>query len=247
MARNLIIDQGNSRAKVSVYDDTRLVFVSSFDCFTESDIFSIVNEYHPQCAIYCSVSRHGEGIVATLRRHVDRLYELTSILPLPIEIDYATPSTLGRDRVAAVAGAAELYPGRKCLVIDAGTAITYDILTRDRHFPGGNIAPGLWMRAKALHDMTSRLPMVDVETDSDLPTWGNSTDEAIRAGVVGGVIGEIEHFRRLAGNEVQTILTGGDAALLYKHLSSGSASIALIPDLVNIGLNSILLYNEQIK
>ena len=247
MARNLIIDQGNSRAKVSVYDDTRPVCVSTFDHIAEADIIAIIKEYQPQCAIYCSVCQHGESIVATLRRLVHRLYELTSILPLPIEIDYATPATLGRDRVAAIAGAAELYPWRKCLVIDAGTAITYDILTPDLHFAGGNIAPGLWMRAKALHDMTSRLPMVDVETDSDLPLWGNSTDTAIRAGVVGGVIGEIEYYRRHAGDDAITILTGGDAPLLHKFLSPDDDSIALVPDLVNIGLNSILLYNEQIK
>lgn len=245
MARNLIIDQGNSRTKVSVYNDTRLVCTHRFDAITPDDLTQIVNTERPDTAIYCSVSCHGEGIMAHLRKMVGRLYELTSLLPLPIKIEYTTPSTLGRDRVAAVAGAAALFPGQQCLVIDAGTAVTYELLTADSRYIGGNIAPGLWMRAKALHDMTSRLPMVDVEDRADIPLWGQSTADAISAGVIRGVVAEIEYYRRLAGPGTVILLTGGDAAAIA-DVMTGTTDIEVIPDLVNIGLNSILIYNEHL-
>jgi type III pantothenate kinase len=245
MARNLIIDQGNSRAKVSVFDNTHPLVVSSYDSLSPTDITAIVDKHRPDAAIYCSVSNSGEATMALLRQLVGHLYEMTSLLPLPISVNYATPSTLGRDRVAAAAGAAALFPGRRCLIIDAGTAITYDILSPDATFQGGNIAPGLWMRAKALHDMTARLPEVEVETPADLPLWGTSTPEAIRAGVVRGVVGEIQYYRTQAGDDAVTILTGGDATLLY-HLLTHDDNLSLNPDLVNIGLNSILLYNEHL-
>ncbi|WP_290053157.1 type III pantothenate kinase, partial [uncultured Muribaculum sp.] len=181
MAYNLIIDQGNSRAKVAIFDKWQIVKQWQFYQLTTSDIDTITRSYPIEAAIYCSVATYGEEIIVSLRKTAKRVYELTSMLPLPITVDYATPATLGRDRIAAAAGAAALFPGQKVLVVDAGTAVTYDLVTQNAHFAGGSIAPGLWMRSHSLHTMTKRLPEVDAENNPEnLPLWATSTTDAIR-------------------------------------------------------------------
>ena len=167
MGYNLVIDQGNSTAKVAVFDGRQIVERRRYETLTEDVIRRLSSRYPIGSAIYCSVAAHGEHIIVALRSIASKVYELTSLLPLPVKIAYTTPSTLGRDRIAAVAGARSLYPDEEVLVVDAGTAVTYDLLKADGTFAGGNIAPGLWMRAEALHQMTRRLR----STWSRTATW----------------------------------------------------------------------------
>ena len=242
MGYNLVIDQGNSTAKVALFEGDTLVDYQRHEHLLPGHLEEIVGDRHIDAAIYCSVTHHGEDIVVSLRTIADRVYGLTSMLPLPVSIGYTTPTTLGRDRIAAVAGAQALYPGKSVLVVDAGTAITYDRLTADGEFAGGNIAPGLWMRAEALHSMTSRLPYVDVETGGDVPLWGTDTVNAIKAGVVRGAICEITYYRSLLPDDAIVVLTGGDASRLAPLLE---CEAEVEPMLVCKGLNSILKYNEH--
>lgn len=164
---------------------------------------------------------------------------------LPIENLYETPETLGKDRLAAAVGANELFPDRNLLVIDAGTAITYDIVSEKNQFIGGNISPGLEMRFKALNQLTGKLPLVD--KSDDYQTLGRNTTEAIRAGVQNGVIFEIEQtidlFNRNYQN-LQIIMTGGDSNFFDKKLN---CSIFVHFNLTLIGLNRILEYNAKKK
>ena len=242
MGQNLVIDQGNSAAKVAIFRGPALVRSWRYEELTPRILTDIAADYDITAAIYCSVSRHGEDIVVTLRGIAPRVYELTSMLPLPIKIGYTTPTTLGRDRIAAIAGAWACYPGRSVLVVDAGTAVTYDVLDTDGTFIGGNIAPGLWMRAQALHDMTSRLPLVDVESEHNVALWGTDTEGAIMSGVVRGVAGEIAYYRSQLPDDTIVMLTGGDAVRLAP-LIDGNVEIDSL--LVCKGLNSILTYNES--
>lgn len=242
MGYNLIIDQGNSAAKVDLYQGDDLVAHYRYDQLESRHIEELADRYAVDAAIYCSVSHHGEDVIVALRRITERVYELTSMLPLPFTVGYATPATLGRDRIAAVAGAYAMYPGRDILVIDAGTAVTYDLLTAEGCYVGGNIAPGLWMRAKSLHDLTERLPMVDVESDLPVEMWGTSTDAAIRAGVVRGIVAETAYYRSQLGDNAVVIMTGGDAGRIAPLID---LKVEVVPELVTKGLNSILLYNEH--
>ncbi|MCM1021721.1 MAG: type III pantothenate kinase [Muribaculum sp.] len=254
MAYNLIIDQGNSRAKVAVFQQREMVEQFYFNQLTAVDVTAIARRYPLTAAIYCSVANYGEEIMVALRKIATRVYELTSMLPLPISVGYATPASLGRDRMAAAAGAVAIFPGRKVLVVDAGTAVTYDMITAEGHFIGGSIAPGLWMRARALNTMTKRLPEVEAETNPDnLPMWADSTIQAIRNGVMRGVASEIIYHAEMAGPDTITILTGGDAHVLSRIIDPNAelplgpklkTEFIVDPDIVTKGLNSILLYNE---
>lgn len=242
MGYNLVIDQGNSAAKVAVFKGEELIDHWRFETLTEDALRRVGHSFPVDAAIYCSVANHGEDVIVILRSMVDKVYELTSLLPLPIKVAYKTPSTLGRDRMAAVAGAKMRFPGKDMLVVDAGTAVTYDVLLADGTFVGGNIAPGLWMRAEALHQMTKRLPSVDVESHVDVELWGTDTDEAIRAGVVRGVVAEIEYYRKRLSPKAGVVLTGGDAVRIAPLIDF---LVTVDEALVLKGLNSILLYNEH--
>lgn len=247
MAYNLVIDQGNSTAKVAVFEDDSLVEQWRCEELLPEVLRRVASSTPIDAAIYCSVTHHSEHIVVTLREIAGKVYELTSLLPLPIKLGYATPSSLGRDRIAAVAGAYAMLPGRTVLVVDAGTAITYDVLLPDGTFPGGNIAPGLWMRAESLHRLTDQLPLVNVETPGDVALWGTDTPRAITAGVVRGVAGEIDYYRRLLPSDAAVVLTGGDAVRLAPFVPQYHAAEVIVePALVPRGLNCILSYNQRL-
>jgi len=141
--------------------------------------------------------------------------------PFPvIDNRYATPLTLGTDRIVAAIGAYARQRHRlpdsspvPVLVIDAGTAITYDLITADGAYLGGGISPGLRMRFRALHEFTARLPLIEAVSDPALV--GDSTEACIQSGVINGlraeVRGIIEQYRGRHGANLAVYLTGGDA------------------------------------
>lgn len=193
-------------------------------------------------AIYCSVVTRGTEVMAMLSSFASRIMRVTSDMPLPIAIDYGTPGTLGADRVAAAVGAASLYPGERLLVVDAGTAVTYDAVSEDGHFLGGNIAPGMNMRLEALHRFTARLPRVKVprELDND-KIFGTDTASAMILGSVYGIVGAISYYESQFHPD-RVVITGGWAGELSKLCEF---PVCVEPQLVSIGLNRILIYNEN--
>ena len=240
MSFYLTIDQGNSSAKIALFSDFDIVDSRRVDILTEQDIDALVGNRKVVAAIYSSVSSNGDTIISALETRCERVYRMSHDLLMAIEIDYARPELLGVDRIAACAGAAALFPFIDTLVVDAGTAVTYDYLSAAERFVGGNIAPGLKMRLDALHNHTSRLP--EVEVVGPEPEWGTDTDTAMRLGAIQGVVAEIKHYAdKISAAKKKIILTGGDAEIISRHLPIDHE---VVPNLVDIGLNSILLSNE---
>lgn len=244
MSLNLTIDQGNSAAKLALWNGDELL-ASRVETSLTPDALNHFLEPHGgrvDSAIYCSVVARGTEVMAVLSSFAGRTLRLTSDMPLPIVIDYGTPGTLGADRVAAAAGAASLFPGERLLVVDAGTAVTYDAVSEDGHFLGGNIAPGMNMRLEALHRFTARLPRVKVPRE--LPTdriFGTDTASAMILGSVFGILGAISYYQsQLQPSRV--VMTGGWAKELSRLCEF---PVHVEPKLVNIGLNRILIYNEN--
>ena len=106
-----------------------------------------------------TVTDADKDILDFLNQHFAFL-NLSADTPLPIKNLYKTPKTLGKDRLAGVAGAHHLYPHLNNLVIDAGTCIKYDIIDHMGSYHGGNISPGIDLRFQAMHTFTAKLPLL---------------------------------------------------------------------------------------
>lgn len=239
MGLSLTIDQGNSSAKVAVWDRDRLVELSTFKAMTDDVINNFAARYSIDKAIFSSVADYQDNLLSRLNAAGIKATELTHGTPLPLVIDYATPLTLGVDRIAAAVGAMSLHPGRELLVVDAGTAVTYDNVSADGHFIGGNIAPGIGLRLKALNAFTARLPLISGRGETML--WGNSTESAMRSGAVNGVIAEITYYHSRLSADAIVVLSGGWGHELAQKLDFETD---YHESLVNRGLNEILKYNE---
>lgn len=193
--------------------------------------------------IFCSVRRGDNSpVLNALHALAPKVIVLDAFTPLPITIGYRTPATLGADRIAAAVGATVVAPGRSRLVVDMGTAITYDVVTATNRFVGGNIAPGIFVRLEAMNHFTSALPLI--ETDGDVPRWGFDTATALRSGAIRGVVGELQYYRHcMRSHDCAVILTGGSHELVTPFITT---PIIVEPNLVLIGLNRILDYNETL-
>lgn len=246
MALNLTIDQGNSAAKIALWRGMELVAVSIESSLTPDVLGSFIRKAPEpvDAAIYCSVAKKGTEAVAWLENEVRRVMRLQSGVPLPITIDYGTPGSLGADRIAAAVGAQTTYPDSSLLVVDAGTAVTYDAVTPEGHFIGGNIAPGMNMRLEALHRFTARLPRVEMPrtlpSDSFL---GHDTASAMILGAVYGIVGAMSYYLGHLPAGTRVVMTGGWAGELSRLCDF---DVTVDPHLVSKGLNRILTYNENI-
>lgn len=242
---NLAIDIGNSYCKLGVFDKDNKIDVLTKEKPVAPLIEEVLTRYEIRSLIYSSVVKSEKVTLEdTGNREGIKIYSLTSECRLPFKIAYRSPATLGTDRLAAVAGADNKFHGRNVLIIDAGTAVTYDILTSGSVYSGGNISPGIQMRFKALNTFTSRLPLV--EPNWDYPFVADTTTEAISSGVLQGLVFEInEYIRNFIGlyNDPEIIITGGDGQML-----SGKTIYKPVwfPDLVIEGLNYILNYNAKV-
>ncbi len=238
----LIIDIGNTRCKWAIFDGKKLIETHFADEFDPELVAHIISEHREITdAILSSVREIRTESRDMLVEHSDYLIELNHHTPTPIVNKYKSPETLGLDRLAAAIGAASFFPDQALLVIDAGTAITIDIINRSNEYLGGNISPGIETRFKALHQFTGKLPLVHLQ--DDFQTIGENTESAIRAGVQQGVIYELQSYIDHYQNEykaIETVLTGGHASFLFKHFGS---QVKLIDNLTLIGLNEILDFN----
>jgi len=229
-----------------LFNQHDLMFNVPIDNLIAEHVLMLKNE-HPQLnkVILSTVKPYSEDLKRVLSEEFEQFIELDHLTDLPIENLYETPETLGKDRLAAAIGANELFPDQNLLVIDAGTAITYDLVSEKNQFIGGNISPGLEMRFKALNHFTGKLPLVSY-SDVFQPI-GKNTIDAIRAGVQNGILYEIEQcidaFNRNYQN-LRIIMTGGDSNFFDKKLNY---SIFVNFNLTLIGLNRILEHNAKNK
>lgn len=243
---NLAIDIGNTHIKAAVFEEGLLV--ETFKSKTADAAFvEQVFAAYPAIgkAILASVRGRNAEVEEALDRRVKGFLRFDTAMPVPLKSKYATPQTLGQDRLAAAVGANAIYPECNVVIFDFGTAMTVDVVTNKGVFMGGNISPGLDTRFRALHEYTSNLPLLTAEGRTALV--GNSTETAIRSGVVNGMQYEIEcYIEALSAkyDDMKIIFTGGDGKFFAKKLKN---TIFATYDLVVHGLNRILEYNEDKK
>lgn len=235
---NLVIDVGNTFSKAGVFAGDEQI--RQFDSLTDREIVKLVNKIKPRDVLVSSVRRGTKQLVKKIAMHV-RVSQLTHQTSLPFRNLYDTPQTLGTDRIAGIAGAIFLFPDHPCLVIDAGTSITYDYVDAEGYYYGGSISPGLEMRFKALHKFTSRLPKISFNKNYDL--IGKTTKKAILSGVINGIVAELNGIIReyeQFPNDLRIIIDGGDAIFFETKIKG---HIFAIQNLVLIGLNQIIKFN----
>lgn len=239
---NLVIDLGNTWAKAGLFNEKEPVRSFIFDKNATGEIKKILAEYpNIKHSIVSSVISHSKEITNILQNRTI-CHDFDSNTRLPIKITYQTPETLGKDRIAAVAGGAALYPAQPLLIIDGGTCMKYNFVNEKGEFYGGAISPGMDMRFKALNAYTDRLPQLAYENGFN-DVVGTSTKGSILSGVQQGILfeaqGYISYFK-LKNKEGMVIATGGSLPFLANGLKN---AIFAAPDLILYGLNEILRYN----
>lgn len=238
----LAIDIGNSYTKIAVYEGKEVVRRELVHKTQSFDLENILSKYRIEKIAISTVGREVE---------IERQVEASGIetrrlrrgMDLPFANDYRTPETLGLDRIAGMLGAWGTHEGAKdFLVMDLGTCNTYDMMI-DGRYVGGNIAPGVEMRLRAMHEFTAKLPMISVEeadkaVEQMTDTIGGTTVEAMACGAIIGVRDEIERiideFRKRTGDKGVCVVTGGYADVVVKRLKS---DVEVNPYLVLDGLN----------
>ena len=242
---NLVLDLGNSYGKIAVCDHDQVVEAASYEKITSKEISYFHIRYKGlKGVIISSVVNYSREIIDYLSNLYDTCIELNHSTPTPLVNRYLTPETLGYDRIAAAVGAYTIYPGKNVLVIDAGTAITYDLVTSKGEFLGGNISQGVEIRFKSLNKYTTRLPHLE-RPEKVPPLVGSSTGEAIQSGIINGLLFEMDGFIEAISQKypkLQVVLTGGDANYFVGKLKN---SIFVDPNLNLIGLNRILEHNAE--
>lgn len=247
---NLIIDIGNSRTKAAIFSGGEIIERWYSETLSTGDLDSILEKYPDiHGSILSSTRDEGGPLADCLSARIPFFIRFTTAVPTPLRNLYDTPATLGPDRLAAAVGAHHLYPGRNLLVVDFGTAMTIDVVTAGGEYLGGNISPGARTRFRALSDYTSRLPLGslpegEINKGSGV-ALGKSTAGAIEAGVVNGIIFELEGYRRhleTQFKELIPIFTGGESKFFAEKLKN---TIFAHYDLVLVGLNTILEYNAD--
>lgn len=247
----LCIDIGNTHTHYGVVDQsgTRLLRqIPTRQIDHEKDGFSsrlagLMAESPPLDGIaFCSVvPEAGEKLRRVLERARPPLpvFQLTHEKKLGVPIGYPRPAEIGQDRLANAAGA-KAHFGTPAIVIDMGTAVTFDIVTSTRGYEGGIIAPGVEVMRRYLHEQTALLPKLDDSIEIER-TIGQSTLEAMRIGTVigfGGMIqalldGVLAELTARGESPPHILATGGTADLLKKTLRT---PFTVVPDITLRGL-----------
>lgn len=240
MKNKIVVDVGNTSAKAAVFEGENLVQSIRFSTTDIQPLKALLAEYKPTQSLLCSVAGDPVSCIQLLEQYTN-YKRLSPELTWPFSSAYLTPQTLGMDRVAGVAGALVFFPNSSSLVIDAGTCVTYDIITHQGVHLGGVITPGLQMRLNAMHHFTQKLPQLTFEHSNE--AIGRSTNEAMLSGTYFGMLNEINGFiERYEADygPLEVLICGGDAYLFDKHMKK---DIFAAPDLVLFGLNKILEIN----
>lgn len=218
----LVVDVGNTRIKAAVFEGATLFEIFVFSKIElQKNIENILKKFEKTTDLVISSVGEVEKQSFLAYAKVVNIHFLSHEDSFPFHNRYATPKTLGIDRMVLAAGATLQFPNKNRLIIDAGTCVTYDFIDDQDNYLGGAIAPGLRLRYEALHNFTAKLPLLPLESPKDL--IGTSTTESIHSGVVNGLVyeinGFIDQYNARYSNFI-IILTGGDTDFLAKRLKN---------------------------
>jgi type III pantothenate kinase len=240
----LAFDFGNTRVKAALFNASDLLPYRSetFEYEDKEGFKSFITSFKTEDVIISSVNDH--SFLDLIEREFSKITFLNLKLKFPFALAYETPETLGKDRIAACAGAMALYSERPLLIIDAGTCITYDFISDTDIYMGGAISPGIDMKLKAMHKFTNKLPLATLNLDYQPFKPQKSTNSCLLEGAVAGTVHEIKGFIATFGSNksLKVIINGGSAQYLADKIENSTFAA---PNLVLIGLHQILKLNAQ--
>lgn len=224
----LLLDIGNTHTHAGLWDGRHLHHPTDletpgwFDGSTEKKLSRHLRGKRPDAVAVCSVVPKATARLRTAARRMWRtpVFELTVETVSEVGIDYPKPETIGPDRLANAIAARRLF-GAPVLVVDFGTAVTFDVVNRRGDYVGGIIAPGLAAMTDYLHEKTALLPRIRIREVRR--TVGRSTEEAMLIGAVHGYRGLVRELiaelkRDLRCPRLPVVATGGYAALIAARL-----------------------------
>ena len=237
---NLIVDEGNTLCKIAVLEESEVLCEAVSAEFDMAQAAQMIEQFSVSKAVVASTRQGAEKIAEQLRSKIAKVLIFSSQTEVPIEVEYSSRQTLGTDRIAMAVGVVCEMGVENALIIDMGSAITFDIVENGA-FKGGNISLGVAMRFKALNQFTASLPLCEATEPNG--EFGKSTTEAIEQGVMQGILYEIESYveRVLSENDKKSIIfCGGDAESFVNRIKN---AIFAPRKLMFTGLNRILEHN----
>lgn len=224
----LTADIGNTSITLGLFDNDALVeeyrLASDKDLSLEEYevlLKSLFKEYNVDGCIISSVV---EELTKKFKTAVENVFKLTALILTTkintgVKVCLDNPKEAGADRIANAAGAYVLY-NHPVIVVDFGTATTFDIVNKTGEFIGGIIAPGVSLQLKALNKFTSKLPRIEVSPSTN--TIGHNTNDAILSGVLRGtaamIDGLVEQCEKELGQKAVVVATGGYSGLIANYL-----------------------------
>ena len=227
MKSMLLIDVGNTHTHLGLVKRGKLGRTTNLKTAgwksgeSGRELLLWLDSFRPESAALCSVVPTATPLVkASLPESISSVFELTARTVVGIGIDYPKPASIGADRLANAVAARRAY-GAPVVVVDFGTAVTFDVVNRAGDYVGGIIAPGLSAMTNYLHEKTALLPIVKIRDTAAI--IGKSTSEAMLIGAVRGYRGLIKELlaglrTELGARKLPVVLTGGYAGLIAKGL-----------------------------
>lgn len=237
---DLVIDIGNSAAKIALFDPKgQMVVRYTYEQFGSEQVAELLRENTIERAILASTRNPDAALEQFLRQKIKRVVVFDpASTPTPLKMGYQTPETLGADRLAAAVAAWEQFPNQDIWVVDCGTAITIDFVSKKGVYEGGNISAGLYLRLSALHEKTARLPLCSIDRATGA-LIGVDTQSAIVQGALWGVVHEIEGYAARKP-DAKLFFTGGDVVYFEKQIKN---PIFADSDAVLKGLYAVLNFD----
>lgn len=243
MQNNLIIDWGNTKVKLGIFNSEGIIQQLAFDDLNPEILANEIVHYLSMNILLCSVTHRSDALEAHLKLNAKYFIKLSHRTPIPLKIKYLSPETLGFDRLANAVAANKLTKNNMhSLCIDAGTCLKFDFVHAELGYMGGAISLGLSMRYKALNNYTAALPLITKPEKTAL--IGRNTIECIHSGVINGMQAEIkgivaEYCSNY--NDLTIYITGGDSHFFEKTLKNDIFAHVF---LTLMGLNEILEFNK---
>jgi type III pantothenate kinase len=244
MNQIMLVNLNNTSTKIALSDGEKLLKKSVIPTskLTADALERVIRKWAFDYAVVGSVVPNKTGIFR--KKFRGRLVEVSTALDLGIGVDFPEPQTIGADRLANAVGVASRF-GAPAVVVDFGTAVTFDIVSHLQQYIGGVIAPGLGAMTEYLYQRTALLPRIDLSEPTNI--IGKSTKEAMLAGAIFGYRGLVrqivtEIVGKLEG-KAHIVATGSYASLIAAKLPE----LQIVdPDLTLEGLRIIALRNTPL-